>query len=894
MRCFRKNTCFKLACALHDSAQNELEELFGHTPSPVASLKNKPLVAQRAPGKVFDSAFALLYVDPKGNHETSVVAALRAARSRLETPSSRFLKANRALWEQALPLVQRCDSISVVVEYLFVLFYAKKYDEVLEKTDSILAQISVDTDILPGDVCAMVRAVALNLVARHEVKRELSSKRLVGYFHFLKRANELCANKTIRHDLLLALQTAIWAGEWFLYQADTREKHLWDALRQVTPPWFIGLHTLSPGEEAKTTFTKEKKNTYSPAYIHVSCSEAVRSGDVAFLKELLDAVAVREKHSPDFAIFSLSVEIAQQLLHLLPPGDAAVGRVMRWLGSSLDVKTVELHGKGHSQLVVGALQQMQGPAAYYCLHSVLGQQPHRLCSVQERHGDVLLGDESLNWSTALSSLQSSIAADETHWRERLPLVLRLLSDAGKYNAFFDLLREYNCENSRGDNLCVAYSLSRAITARNQWWRALDVVHLLGESAVPQNPTDHTFLRLLCENLGSLLARNHRWKETLLLLDLFQTQKDSPRIQQSLDTIRRQFPQHYTGIEPVTERDWRELLRSKDHFKDRDALFWMNYLNSLSHCKLEDCAALSEIPQELLSQRKVMERALAVVEQNGWLGPFARLLEQADQSTLVKDCTTWINVLLGNHMEKRVVCSSYSVFKKYCSVSSGRKYTVLFPTRLQNMTRQFIASNTGFPLTRIKEKKGRGGRIFSLILHGEQEGHTVGASAVLFQSHRLVALVKPAGADTITFANRCLRQQKLFSHYKPIYVLDPLSTGVVVLVRCGEALRKYGANVYFEAYLAPLNEIPTPLLSTSFSSHYQLSFLDSAAPALLVKGRCNVDDLTGDCLTQLEKDINAEGWGFAESSSTLRYSLRIRKVEMLGGGRDNTVVRAFSC
>lgn len=271
-----------------------------------------------------------------------------------------------------------------------------------------------------------------------------------------------------------------------------------------------------------------------PSSLRVCAQHAARRHDLPALEQLYALARGKEESNADWHAFDLATSIGEALLNC--PGGYRSPRapgIVQSLGTSLSPETlsaVALHSqKEGASEAVRWLAQTQGARAYAALRTALFHQPpEALAAIQEEYGDVLTGERHANWLSALEAVEVlQHTGQSLQWRRQLPTTLRLLSDAGKFKAFFRLVREYDVRFEKGSgNLCVASALAQAMRRTGRWPFHQEVLDLVANAPVPSSAAEDVFLGDAALQTLYALRNAKRWEEAAAFFGLLRPAMDT--------------------------------------------------------------------------------------------------------------------------------------------------------------------------------------------------------------------------------------------------------------------------------------------------------------------------------------------------------------------------------
>lgn len=329
------------------------------------------------------------------------------------------------------------------------------------------------------------------------------------------------AEKPERSAVAGAVEVLAWSLDCLYALSSTAgERVALLALKPKLPQWLQPSLFESRDAAAATGSTPTQPLERLPPRRLLEVAErAERDGDAATLDRLLRCAEAHEERCRGYVIFRLPARIAELLVRRFPHHPSTAAAVAT-LGTALPCAALQPYGATRDgfEEAVAVLIRMAGPEPYFALQAILRHQPPAAAAaVQERYGDVLTGQRTLNWSTALAFTMRQVAAADPHWRAYVPETLRLLSDAGHTRQLWRLLPEYNAAEATA-NIPVAASVGRAVRQSGRWWHALEVLDLLAGAPAPRSDTEERLAAAACADTLTALLQAQQWQEALRMFD----------------------------------------------------------------------------------------------------------------------------------------------------------------------------------------------------------------------------------------------------------------------------------------------------------------------------------------------------------------------------------------
>nr|CCC47054.1 conserved hypothetical protein, fragment [Trypanosoma vivax Y486] len=264
------------------------------------------------------------------------------------------------------------------------------------------------------------------------------------------------------------------------------------------------------------------KEDLPPALTLHMAKQYEAEGNWRAIRRLWTTSKSREEACEGFRLFRLSAFLGEMLLFMPNIGTQLQLDLVRTFGTSLSFKALTNAATNQKCLanVLSVLGRMEGSEAYFSVRQVLfHRHPDEWLTFQQQHGDLFTGERSTSWETALRSMCDHLMRGDMRWRQSVPTVLRLLSDAGKNALFFKLLLESHLDGGHLSLMTVS-ALGQAIRRSGQWWRALDVMDGLVSCDLPCSKADDSFLEDACLQTVYALRDAKRWKEALSFYTAF--------------------------------------------------------------------------------------------------------------------------------------------------------------------------------------------------------------------------------------------------------------------------------------------------------------------------------------------------------------------------------------
>lgn len=788
--------------------------------------------------------------------------------------------------------------------YGFVLYRQGEFEKCCSHVSLSLKATVDEASLSSADFSAVLKCAALYMLSAERIgvlidleKMGIIKTALSSGAKIIKVGTEI-EKKTA----LTAMNIFWWSMDW-VFQSERllSVSKLNFRISEWEPflPYRMKKHIFVIGSHAEMDEIRSVR-TSTPWAIHIRIQKT-HSGDA--LRRLLHVVISEESSNPDFCIFDLAVEIATKMVKLQP--DVKFSKyALNVLGTALSPLCIASFGntrETHEKAIL-LVSQMSGFRAYHAMRQLLfhrNSTEQRL--LQETVGDIFFDASSpgQNWIEALSMLQSEIQECKANWRSNLPHVLRLLSDAGKWDTYFELLLDYNATENKRQNLCVASSLAQAVRRSGTWWRAAEVLNLISLSDAPKDECHDMFLHDACIQVLYGLRSARKWVEALSFFLPLQSVipeqgfrwmcsmvSDLPRgapwqkvlsLLESHKPVPEKFLASLKCIHlgeglPTEPRDLNFVLNSlvqqgswsivmKEALKNSDIFLWKYVLQSaMKSCDPIPPSFFSEFPEGVLCSSECGRLGFIVAQEHGMLPEYLKAVKNCKEASFEYA-----------HIAHLLVHNSHDCFADYCFRSKtcirycvdllckSRK-TIRLLAEQNNETTETVANYFDIPQSRCREQVCNTNQ--KVFLLNTPEGSELDSDLVVFNGSSIILAYKPYGADARTVAASVVKFLKKESYFISPFLIPSSCDGIIPI--CSPLLPSKWTTIHL-TLIAEISPLPsshyTPILACRFAKKYDLTVLQpSMISSVKVKFNC-VSDLSGsrDLLDRLRYDIIAEGW-----------------------------------
>lgn len=856
---------------------------------------------------------AEVYANPNSPKPTVRLLALKALSQYLQAPTHRNVAETANLWCEALRVVNTGNSedpsVESVSECAMALYSSGKYQLALQQTQRVL-QGSCDFSLLSEEgYMSFIRLVSINVMCSvHQgmgVNAAINDTCVALLGQSKCRMSQL-QSKEERIALTGSIEVLVWSYDWSdRFGGSPLPSSLKSTVVHLAPQW-MG-HLFDDGAMAE----RVSLSPLTPAQQLVAGRAAAGGGDYAKLKSLYGEALRRERRIPDSVIFNLTAVLGNLLLSLShSSADGTASTVVQYVGTSLSPDNLIRMGntlRGGKE-AVNILTRMSGAGAYGALRSVLFHKTvAERTNLQEQFGDILTGCSTSNWQTALSAVMQKQSLGDNSWRRALPDTLRLLSDAGRHKEFFQLLTEYDPNESKS-SLCVASALAQALRTTGDPDHYTDVVELIASSQIPKSDADDMFLKDACLQTMYLLRNSKRWEESIALyatlrmamppqagrllssmlcempesspwmsaLQMLQENDHvAPEFLASLQCVRcgKPIPSHPQqrkhAIRALCSAGmWQPILEdvcTPDPSPDN----WVAVLQAMERSSVAVSAlVLQRIPPNVLFDKQVLMRLLLASLSNGWVDELSGMIS-GTESSLASDIKYLVHFLRtgtiqpGTQVRDSYIGHCYTSFAS----SSGFQVPILPAASAATCTRR-VAQHYRVPEKCVTASKGEPG---TFVLR-PFPAHVVDLSQVLYTSDDLVVAMKPLGAAIQSIARGSLRHANHNGAYRIAPLLPPDSMGLFVLQRATSSPKQVFARLYLRMRLVPLCDSHTTLLSTKFFSKYRMAVVETPGDGTVTVAFTSSTDVPLEALSSVPRniqlDLNAEGWSWVVASGAV--------------------------
>ncbi|RNF22452.1 uncharacterized protein Tco025E_03124 [Trypanosoma conorhini] len=877
---------------------------------------------------------AQLYAKPNETVHPSVVCkALEALEASASLPHDRRSRRCRDRWESALRVWKHADHSDHRGAALVaaVLYYSGGYDSVIHMVEErwvAASTRSINTNDLPHVLKLMDIYVLAASFGGRRVPRSMIGTMQELAENALRKMRDGKMTEVARE-----YKVFLWALDWYWSRTDdARERHFVSST-------FIPLTSKKMRPHMFTTeplSLDAVRGRWPPAMLLRAGMQYATNGAKENLLALFTECKQRELSHDGFRLFQLSIRLAD-MISLTPLVNArALSEVVGFCGTALSLDSLKRIGSTpHCRsAVLQVLGRMEGPEAYFAARHVLFHQSAATVSAfQEVNGDIFSGNTRLVWQAALQSMKDAIAQGDMTWRESLPTVLRLLSDAGRTSDFFQLLKEGYIEGE-GSSLMTASALGQAALRSGQWWRASDVLDMIASCDPPRARAEDLFLEDACLQTLYALRDAKRWKDALVFytslapvmpkaahgvlcsvvcgMPASSPWKEALATVQSFGKVPEKFsttllcardPAQVSASKPTAPNSWRYMLQGYaegGHW--RHALeciagrqevtldTWISVLRSAQRSPLGDLSRdfFERLPQSVWRHRALLRLAVLIAEGHGYLSELRNALERHKGNTLVAEYDALVCFLLrgcappatlaftDEYVIHRLLMSPAPSRESICVAvawtSSARE---VFQRIYRGNMKAFVEGHYKVHASCIP-KKCRGTRQGAFMLRViPPHARLTGNDTLVSVLGNAVVAYKPPGVETHSYARLLAQRIQVGVMHYPAYLLNSTSCGLILLLKSTIPTKAVHLQMTLFARVFPMTSMSLPLLSTEFYAAYAMRVVSGpfSDGGVVIKATCysDPDGLLAGSFYRLKASLAGEGWGMSLQENCARGS-----------------------
>ncbi|KAH9598716.1 hypothetical protein LSM04_000389 [Trypanosoma melophagium] len=892
----------------------------------LSSLPEKPTMEIPALGEFF----AHLYATPNESLNRSIVLnALGALNASLSLPLSRRTRFSEQHCEYARDVgkYSEKDDFHSAALYVSVLYYGEKYEEVIQRIEKNwlserITKVISSNKFSAKDTCHALRLFTIYVLACSNSRNHLNTSIInrikevaEGSVRILKSST---STETV-HEYRLLLYSLDW---YFVYTNYENEREILSSIfiplspKKLRPYLFITSFDISDDVGKGVT----------PSIIFRNGKQYAMDGDKEGLQRLFRDCRRREETNEGFRLFLLSSQLGELMSQISGIDSRTLTDVVTFCGTSLSCEALGKIGlKGHSRsTVLQVLGSMKGAEAYFAARQVLFHHNIKESLIfEQKYGDILSGDTQLVWQTALKSMKECLASGDMKWRNQLPIVLRLLSDAGETGKFFHLLRESRSEGENG-SLITASALAQAVRRSERWCYALDVLDVISTCEPPRTVEDDLFLKDACLQTMYALRDAKRWKEALkfytslapvmpesahrvlcsvvcgmpasapweealaavqkygVVPERFMTTLLCARCPDKVDISHQMNPRSWRYILQgyADGGHWRHALKFVKNIKNVDFNAWVSVLRaaqrapfgSLSHNIFES------LDENVWNNAALLRLTVLVAEGHGYWKELYKSLQEYKNNSPASEYYALVGffsdgtppsvemLFTDEYVIHRLLMSSLPNVKPLSiKVSWTKKTREIFNNTYNQDMKAFVQTHYKVHLSCLPKKKqyDTKSNIFTLCSIAPQASLT-GTNTLVAVLDNLIVAYKPPGIASHGFARSVAQQQAQVNRmYSLAYLLNPSSCGLIAIVDSSIPTKAIHLVMKVLLRLCPVNTVSLPLLSTEFFALYTMEVLEgpSSEGCIAVMATCcsDQDGLLAGSLYRLQESIVTEGW-----------------------------------
>ncbi|ORC93415.1 uncharacterized protein TM35_000012920 [Trypanosoma theileri] len=854
--------------------------------------------------------FSHLYATPNESLNRSVVVnALEALNTSLSLPLNRRARFSeqhciyaRDVWKYG----ERYD-FHIAALYVSVLYYGGKYDEVIQYVEKhwsseTISKVASSSTLDVKDTCHALRLFTVYVLSCSKSKNHLNTfiisrvKEVAeGSIRILKSST---STETVREYTLL-----LYSLDWYFVHTDyVNEREVLSSIfipllpKKLTPYLFI----------TSSDISDDVRKGLTPSILFQNGKRHAKDGDKEGIQRLFRDCQRREEKNEGFRLFLLSPQLGELMSQISGMDDRVMSEVVTFCGTSLSCEALSKIGlKERSRSkVLQVLGNMKGPEAYFAARQVLFHQNIEESLVfQQKYGDILSGDPQLEWQTALKSMKESLASGDMKWRNKLPTVLRLLSDAGETGKFFNLLRESHSEGENG-SLMIASALAQTVRRSERWWHALEVLDVIATCEHPRTVEDDLFLKDACLQTMYALRDAKRWKEALhfynslvpvmpesahrVLCSVVCGMPASSPWQEALSTVQKygEVPEKFLTTllcarnpdqvdisQQVNPRSWRYILQGYadgGHWKHAlqfikkmkhvDFNAWVSVLRAAQRAPFGSLSSniFESLDENVWNNTALLRLTVLVAEGHGYWKELYKNMEKYKNNSSTSEYHALVGFFIDGTLPstEMVFTDEYVIhrllmfpipFVKSLSINIlwTRKTRDIFNNTYQKDMKAFIQNHYKVHLSCLPKKKKNQYdtqiNVFTLSSIAPQAPLTGNNTLVTVLDHLIVAY-KPPGILSHSFARSVAQKGQVGTMYSLAYLLPPSSCGLIALIDSSIPTKSIHLVMKVLLRLCAVDAVSLPLLSTEFFVLYTMEVLEgpSSDGCIAVMATCCSD------------------------------------------------------